>query len=114
MQTSLVEPVPNVEAALEELRLILRGVAVAGAPPQRLAAVRYVVCRDMLLASQSRARMPGFLHQCASISKFHDFITLYHPSVESRLAFLNEALGESQAPVVLRRIRDAFADEDDF
>jgi hypothetical protein len=68
----------------------------------------------MLLASQARAHMPGFLHQCASISKFHDFINLYHPSAEARLAFLDGALGERRVPPLLRPVRGALNDEDDF
>ncbi len=76
--------------ALGELQDILRLAAIGGSP-QRLAASRYTMCREALLHSPLRPFLPGFLLQCLTIARFHDFIHLYHPSPEASLFFLEEA-----------------------
>ncbi len=59
---------------------------------QRPWAFRYSELRSKLLESELRAKVPGFLFQCGSIERFRDFITLYHPRPESRVAFIHSAL----------------------
>jgi hypothetical protein len=83
-----VEPKPNATDALGEIEQILREAASA-ATPRRLASVRYTLCRAALLDSEYRLSLPGFLNQCVSLHKFHDFITLYHFNPEARLSFLD-------------------------
>ncbi len=103
-----LEPRPATADALQEL---LRAAAVSSSP-QRPAAVRYMHCRTTLLDGELRATMPGFLIQCLSLDKFHQFIHLYHPSPDARLAFLDEALARCGAQLEKRRTYDVFSDPD--
>lgn len=97
---------------LKELEELLRVVASSGSPP-RPSAVRYTQCRDALLASELRAAVPGFVVQCVSIYKFHDFINLYHPDADARVAFIANAFGSGgDARPVGKRARDTFNDFD--
>jgi hypothetical protein len=95
--------------ALGEMQEILRLAAVEGSS-QRLPAVRYTVCREALLRSDLKESLPGFLRQCLTFSRFHDFIHLYHPEVERRLAFIDS---EFQASVGRARARPRFDFFDD-
>jgi hypothetical protein len=108
---SVVEPQPSAADALREIRSLLREVSSASSPP-RLSAVRYTVCRAALLDSALRHSLPGFLIQCVSIYKFHDFITLYDPRPEARLAFLDTAFGVSKSMLEAKRVYDVFGDGD--
>jgi hypothetical protein len=108
---SVVEPQPSAADALQEIRKLLKEVSSASSPP-RLSAVRYTLCRAALLNSALRHSLPGFLIQCVSIYKFHDFITLYDPRPEARLAFLDGALGASKSIPEARRVYDIFGDGD--
>lgn len=64
----------------------------AGAPVERSDAVTYSQCRATLLGSHYRAALPGCLMQCQSVSKYCEFITLYHPLHEERVRFIEELL----------------------
>lgn len=61
--------------ALGEFQDIVRLAALDGSP-QRLPANRYTICRDTLLRSHLRPHLPGFLFQCLTVARFHDFSTL--------------------------------------
>lgn len=110
MQTSGAEELSNLASALGELHSISRQVALESTP-QRSAATRYMVCRDVVLASASRSQLPGFIHQCVSIYKLHDFIHLYHHSTQARLAFLDDAFSSCRPSSASRRTFDVFGDE---
>ena len=59
-----------------------------------------------------RPALPGFLIQCVSIFKFHDFISLYDPKAEARIAFVENAFANSRAMLDSKRIFDVFSDPD--
>ena len=96
---------------LKEMEQLLRVVASSGSPP-RPSAVRYTQCRDALLASDLRSAVPGFVVQCVSIYKFHDFISLYHSDVGARLAFIEGAFGTGGSAPPSRRPPASFNDFD--
>jgi hypothetical protein len=96
---------------LKEMEQLLRVVASSGSPP-RPSAVRYTQCRDSLLASDLRSTVPGFVVQCVSIYKFHDFINLYHSDVGARLAFIESAFGTGGGSALSRRPSASFNDFD--
>jgi hypothetical protein len=98
------------EDALQEMEELLRAVA-SSTTPHRLSAVRYTHCREALLGSQFRPAVPGFLIQCVSIYKFHDFINLYDPKAEARLAFVETAFGKCRALLDSKRVYDVFSDD---
>jgi hypothetical protein len=82
---------PSREAsALAEMVELLKNVAAIRAPDRALA-VRYTASRALLLESRLGPQVPGFLLQCVSVFKFHDFINLYAPDLPSRIAFIDEA-----------------------
>ena len=83
-------PAASPAQTLRELQELLRTVA-ALQPVQRPWPVAYTACRAALLAGPLRTRLPGFIVQCGSIDRFRDFISLYHPRAESRLAFIDSA-----------------------
>ncbi|HEV2867260.1 MAG TPA: hypothetical protein VGX37_12190 [Allosphingosinicella sp.] len=83
----MAEPNPTAAEALSEMQELLRSAASDG-NSSRLPAVRYTLCREALLRSEFRPSLPGFLFQCLTFARAHDFIHLYHPEVEKRLAFL--------------------------
>ncbi len=76
--------------AFEELFDLLRAIA-GGRPADRLEAVRYSTCRGVLLAAGATRSLPGFLHQCQSVARFRDFITLYDPGPAERERFVRKA-----------------------
>lgn len=78
----------SLSETLAQLLALLRGAAQGGLL-RRDAAGRYMHCREVLLQDDLRPLLPGFLVQCGSIYKFAEFITLYHPNVASRLAFVD-------------------------
>ena len=88
----------SVNEAFEEIQEILREVASLPSP-SRLVAVRYTQCRSVLLGSVIRPALPGFLIQCVSAHKFHDFINLYHADLDARLAFISGAFRETRSLV---------------
>lgn len=93
--------------ALEEMEALLRAAASPGGPT-RIASVRYTECRTSLLESELRAAVPGFLVQCGSASKFHEFINLLDPRVEARIAFLERAFQPCRDLLEMRRHTDVF------
>ena len=66
--------------------------ACAGGVPGRELAQRYAVCRQVLLQELDRTALPGFVVQCVSVHRFIEFITLFHPEIEARRAFLWQQL----------------------
>jgi hypothetical protein len=113
MTIVVVPPEPDLTpaTAFEELEAIL--YTVAASPPQhRKFAVRYMQCRDVLMGSELRATLPGFMLQTGTIDKYRDFITLYDRDVPARRAFLDHALGRCRALVGPKRVYDDFADLD--
>jgi len=92
---------------MEEL---LRAVA-SSSTPHRFSAVRYTHCREALLASPMRAAVPGFLIQCVSIYKFHDFINLFDPKADARIAFVEAALSKCRGVLDSKRVYDVFSDD---
>lgn len=105
----MVEPKLTMAEALQELREVLFAVATTGSTHRDLA-VRYMQSRAALMEGELRPVMPGFLVQCVSIGKFHDFITLYHPRIDARIAFFDEALDECWARLDSRRAYDVFGE----
>lgn len=104
-------PELTMERALKDLEAILR--SVASLPSRyRNFAVHYMRCRNTLLNGDGRSALPGFLVQCGTSEKFRDFITLYDPSVEARLAFIDHALSRCRASFGWTRSYDIFDDED--
>lgn len=98
-------------AVMKELEEILRVVATAGSP-SRPAAVRYTQCRDAMLAGDARASVPGFIVQCVSIYKFHDFINLYDADPAARITFIQGAFNKGAVSLETKRPKDAFRDFD--
>lgn len=98
-------------SVMTELEDLLRVVVSSGSPP-RTSAVRYTQCRDALLASPSRSSVPGFIVQCVSIYKFQDFINLYDPRTDHRLAFVEAAFAGGIKALRPVRRNDAFNDFD--
>lgn len=77
------------EQAMAELEALMCSIA-AGALPLRADATAYSRCRSDLLASPDMV-LPGFLHQCMTVFKFRDFISLYDPDAEARESFVRRA-----------------------
>lgn len=100
----------NTGEALQEMEELLRAVAAKGSP-HRLSAVRYTHCRAVLLDSELRSAMPGFLVQCVSIYKFHDFINLYDPKAEARVQFVDASFAKCRSIVSTPRTFDVFNDD---
>ncbi len=98
------------EDVLQEMEELLRAVA-SSSTPHRLSAVRYTYCREALLASALRPAVPGFLIQCVSIYKFHDFINLFDPKADARIAFVEGALSKCRAVLDSKRVYDVFSDD---
>jgi hypothetical protein len=107
----VVEQKTSTSEALEEMQSLLRATCSAGSP-NRISAVRYTLCRTMLMDGELRPALPGFLIQCVSIYKFHDFISLYDPKAETRIAFVENAFAASRALLESKRIYDVFSDPD--
>jgi hypothetical protein len=97
--------------ALTELKALMRLMAAEGSP-QRLAATTYTNCREALLQSELRPALPGFLLQCLTIFRFKDFIQLYAPNLDDRIAFVDEAFRACEARAGLRPTFDVFGDPD--
>jgi hypothetical protein len=106
-----VEQKPNIQDALEEMQELLRTIALVGSPP-RHSAVRYTLCRSALIESELEAGPARLLVQCVSASKFHDFIHLYDPKAEARIAFVDAAFSACRARLDAKRIYDVFSDPD--
>jgi len=101
----------SVNEALEEIEALLLAASSAGSP-HRLSAVRYTMCRAALLDSALRPVLPGFLMQCVSLYKFHEFIHLYDPRPDLRAKFIERAFADCRPRAASRRVYDAFGDLD--
>ena len=97
--------------AVEEMQELLRSVC-SSRSPHRLSAVRYTHCRSVLLGSELRPAMPGFLVQCVSLDKFQTFIYLYDPTPEARVALVDAAFDKVAALLDSKRRYDVFEDPD--
>jgi hypothetical protein len=97
--------------ALAELKDLLR-LASTDEALQRLSATRYTRCREVLLQSELRSALPGFLRQCLTHARFHDFIHLYSHDRNERLAFVEAALKPCENRMGLRSTFDVFGDPD--
>jgi hypothetical protein len=95
---------------MQEMLELLRAVA-SSSTPHRFSAVRYTHCREALLSSEARSAVPGFLIQCVSIYKFHDFINLYDPKTDARLAFVEAAFAKCRVLLDQKRVYDVFGDD---
>lgn len=82
---------PEDAQTLQELEDLLCAVA-AGGPVNRASASDYSDRRTRLIASPVRSALPGFLHQCVSLMRFKEFITLYHPDIDARQRFVQARL----------------------
>jgi hypothetical protein len=109
----VANPKANTEEALNEMEELLRTAASVGVQ-HRMMAVRYTEWRSVLLASEVRAAVPGFLVQCVTVDKFHTFITLYDPKAEARVQFLATAFARCRTLLSSKRHYDVFGDGDDF
>lgn len=110
---ALPEPEPELSLAesFEELEGIL--YLIASSPAQhRHYAVRYMRCRNRLMASEARPTLPGFMMQTGTVDKYRDFITLYDANVEARHAFLDQAFSRCRGVVGSKRPYDGFDDLD--
>lgn len=105
--TGAAEP-PLIEA-LGEIHALLKEVA-ASSSPHRSAAVRYTVCRSVLLGSELRPLLPGFLVQCVSISRFHEFINLYHHRREARIEFVDAEMNPARARLTDKPVPNIFGE----
>ena len=107
----MVQQETSTSEALDEMQSLLRTTCSASTP-NRVSAVRYTLCRTILMNSELRPALPGFLIQCVSIFKFHDFISLYDPKADARIAFVESAFAGSRALLESKRIYDVFSDPD--
>jgi hypothetical protein len=94
---SSLPPAPDPLQPVDELLGLLEAVA-SGQAAGRALAVRYMDIRADLLRGALSQRLPPFLLQCVSLSQFHDFITLFAPDRERRVAFLQQAFQPCRAP----------------
>ena len=106
-----VEPQLTTREALDEMEEILR-VTANDRSARRVAAVRYTRCRTALIESELRPAVPGFLVQCISLDKFHDFITLLDPHPDARIAFIEAGLVACRAALDVQKKYDVFEDPD--
>jgi hypothetical protein len=95
---------------LLEMVEVLRLVSATRAPDRALA-VRYTEIRSAFLNSPLRIGAPGFLLQCVSVFKFHDFINLFAPDVASRVVFVEQSFGSPRAAQPPKPDVDIFNDE---
>jgi hypothetical protein len=107
----VVQQKTSTSEALEEMQALLLSTCSA-ITPNRVSAVRYTLCRTALMDGELRPSLPGFLIQCVSIFKFYDFISLYDPRAEARIAFVESAFANGRAMVESKRIYDVFSDPD--
>ena len=101
---------PTAADALDEMREITR-MAALDTRLVRPSAARYTICRDILLSSQYRPFLPGFLLQCLTIARFQDFIHLLDPRPPVRLDFLDHAFRSIGGPVSNRPGIDVFGED---
>jgi hypothetical protein len=106
-----VEPRLTAREALDEMEEIMRLTANERSA-RRVAAVRYTRCRSALIESEVRPAVPGFLVQCISLDKFHDFITLLDPNPDARIAFIESGLVACRAALDVQKKYDVFGDRD--
>jgi len=78
----------------------------------RMSAVRYTRCRSALIENGLRSAMPGFLVQCVSLDKFHDFISLLNPDPKVRVAFVEAGLAGCRDALDVRKNYDVFENDD--
>ncbi|HEU0042974.1 hypothetical protein [Sphingomonas sp.] len=82
--------------------------ACAGSLSDRKLAQRYTDCRQTLIGQHERSSVPGFVVQCVSLYRFVEFITLYHPDISQRRAFIARELGRPPAKRATARGIDIF------
>lgn len=80
---------PVGDQAMTELEALMCAIA-AGTLPLRGDATAYSRWRAELLASPDMV-LPGFAHQCLTVFKFRDFISLYDPDAAVRKSFVQRA-----------------------
>jgi hypothetical protein len=94
---------------LEELLELLQSVIrVRGL--ERSLAVRYMELRASLLSGPLAGDAPPFLLQCVSIFKFHEFISLYAPDAERKMAFIDRSFDPCRRALSIVRRYDVFGD----
>ena len=84
-------PKPSLSQSLSSMREILVR-AVDGGSLAREHAVAYIEVRARLLKSEIGDMLPGFLYQCRTVVRFSDFISLYDPDTELRIAFIDSMI----------------------
>jgi hypothetical protein len=88
------------------LQELLHTAATDGVLPRQMTTL-YTRLRETLLNSEYRPHLPGFIIQCLTLDRFRDFIRLYHPFPDERIAFLERAFLTRRS-----RTRDFLADAD--
>ena len=83
-------------------------LACVGSIVDRKLAQRYSDLRLLLIGQIARPFLPGFIVQCVSIQRFIEFITLYHPDIARRRAFIARELGRPPAAPAAPRGLDIF------
>ncbi|WP_324749664.1 hypothetical protein SH591_14185 [Sphingomonas sp. LY54] len=106
-----IEPHLTPHEAFVEIGEIMLLTASDHAAP-RMSAVRYTWCRSALIENGLRSAVPGFLVQCVSLDKFHDFISLLDPDPKVRVAFVEAGLAGSRDALDVRRDYDVFGNDD--
>jgi hypothetical protein len=88
------------------LQELLRAAAVEPVQPRQMVTL-YTRLREILLNSEYRPHLPGFVLACLTLDRFRDFIRLYHPRADERVAFLDRSFSARAL-----RARDFLADAD--
>lgn len=84
-------PEPSASDLLKRLRSILAYAAEGGALGREHAVI-YLDLRQRLLDSDIGKLLPGFLYQCVTVFRFKEFIALYDPDTELRIAFIDRMI----------------------
>lgn len=98
------------EALVEIAEIML--LTASNHSARRMSAVRYTRCRTALIESGLRSSVPGFLVQCVSLDKFHDFISLLDPDPQVRIAFVEAGLAKCRDALDVRNEYDVFGNDD--
>lgn len=106
-----IEPGLTAREALAEMREIMC-LTAGDQAASRMSAVRYTRCRSVLIESDFRSSVPGFLVQCVSLSRFHDFISLLDPNPKIRIAFIDAAFAGCRDTLEAHKKPDVFGDRD--
>ena len=84
---NMTDAPPSVDEALQEFHELLRVCSLDRPPPRQLP-VRYQICRMVLMGSEMKQHLPGFVRQCVSSLKFREFIHLYDHDPKVRAEFI--------------------------